>query len=279
MVNAVFSLRPLALVAGLLCAATALAQDDKSTAPEGRDGGVHYVLGALVNSSPTYVGSDGRSYRVRPAWAIEWGRFRLSTSRGSALMGHGLEQRDSGASATLAESDRFHLSASLRIDKGRGEDDSPRLVGLPEVRSTLRGRLRMGYALTDRWGVNAGLSQDLLGRDGGTQMSLGVGYTVPLTQSTKLSWGLSTSWGDTTYMRSHFGVPAGGASPLQPFRAQAGFYSVDTGVEFMTALSRHWVVLGGLRFSQLQGDARQSPLTVKPSDYSASVGVAYRCCR
>jgi len=29
----------------------------------------------------------------------------------------------------------------------------------------------------------------------------------------------------------------------------------------------------------LQGDARRSPLTVKPLGYSASVGLAYRCCR
>ena len=32
----------------------------------------------------------------------------------------------------------------------------------------------------------------------------------------------------------------------------------------MVALSRHWVAVGGVSVSQLQGDARRSLLTVKP---------------
>ena len=63
------------------------------------------------------------------------------------------------------------------------------------------------------------------------------------------------------------------------FAPGAGLYSVDAGVEVMSALSRHWVALGAVRVSQLQGDARRSPLTVDPTGYSVSVGLAYRCCR
>ena len=129
----------------------------------------NYALGAIVGSSPDYAGGDGRKNSLRPAWAIEYGRFRLSTSRGSAFMGHGLGPRESGASATLAQGDQFNLSASLRIDKGRDGSDAPILVGLPSVRSTLRARVSAGYALTPRWSVGAGLSQDILGRDGGAQ--------------------------------------------------------------------------------------------------------------
>jgi outer membrane scaffolding protein for murein synthesis (MipA/OmpV family) len=47
----------------------------------------------------------------------------------------------------------------------------------------------------------------------------------------------------------------------------------------MTALNRHWVVWGGVGVSQVQGDARRSPLTVRPTGYSVSLGLAYRCCR
>jgi outer membrane scaffolding protein for murein synthesis (MipA/OmpV family) len=39
------------------------------------------------------------------------------------------------------------------------------------------------------------------------------------------------------------------------------------------------VVFGGLRYSQLRGDARRSPLAVKPDNYGVSLGLAYRCCR
>ena len=51
------------------------------------------------------------------------------------------------------------------------------------------------------------------------------------------------------------------------------------GVEVMSAINRHWVILGAARVSQLKGDARRSPLTVEPTGYSVSVGLAYRCCR
>ena len=62
-------------------------------------------------------------------------------------------------------------------------------------------------------------------------------------------------------------------------RQRAGFHAVDGGVEVMSAINRHWVILGSARVSQLQGDARRSPLTVEPVGYSVSVGLAYRCCR
>lgn len=254
--------------------------NDAAAPPKSR---VNYVLGAIVGSSPDYAGGAERSYSLRPAWAVEYGRFRLSSSRGSALMGHGLAARsDSGASATLAESDRFSLRASLRIDQGDDGADSPRRRGLPDVRSTLRARLSTGYALTPRWSIGAGVSQDILGRDGGAQISLNMGYSFPYSERTRVSFGVGAGFADRQYLRTHFGVPAsaaGATSPLPAFDPKAGLYSVDAGVDVMVALSRHWVALGGVRVSQLQGDARRSPLTVEPVGYSASVGLAYRCCR
>ena len=282
--RSILTLRCLSCTIALAClgvwpaahAATEEAQDgDESAKPR-----FNYALGALVSSSPDYAGGDGRKNSLRPAWAVEYGRFRLSTSRGSAFMGHGLAPRDAGgASATLAQGDQFNLSASLRIDKGRDASDAPILIGLPSVRSTLRARVSAGYAFTPRWSVGAGISQDILGRDGGAQISTSVAYTWPLTEQTKVVFGAGASFGDRKYLGSHFGVPPGSASPLPVFEPGAGLYSVDAGVEVMSALSRHWVILGAARVSQLQGDARRSPLTVEPTGYSVSVGLAYRCCR
>lgn len=242
---------------------------------------LHYVLGAIASTGPDYPGSERRGFGLRPAWAVEYGRFRLSTSRGSALMGHGLGGQDSGASATLSATDRFQLRAGLRIDKGRDADDSPRLAGLPEVRSTLRARLALGYQVTERWSLGLGISQDLLGRDGGAQASVSLGYALPLSDATRLSVGAGVHWADSTYLRTHFGVPASaaGSSPLPTYVPRAGWHSADAGVEVMHALSRRWVAIGGVRVSKLQGPARHSPLTVEPLGYSVSVGLAYRCCR
>lgn len=45
----------------------------------------NYAIGAIVGNGPDYADGDARKNSLRPAWAIEYGRFRLSTSRGSAL--------------------------------------------------------------------------------------------------------------------------------------------------------------------------------------------------
>lgn len=261
-------------------AAPGLAREDVAPAPAAASpAAIHYALGLLVTNGPDYAGGGSRTTGLRPAWAIEYGRFRVSSSRGSAFLGHGLSPRESGASATLARSDQFNLSASLRIDRGRDESDAPILAGLPAVRATLRGRLSAGYALTPRWSIGAGLSQDILGRDGGAQWTTSVGYTWPLTEQTRMSFSAGASFADRTYLRSHFGVPAGGVGALPAFEPGAGLYSIDGGVEVMSALNRHWVALAAVRASQLRGDARRSPLTIEPTGYSVSLGLAYRCCR
>ena len=241
----------------------------------------NYALGVAYTTGPSYAGSDERKSRLRPVVALQYGRFRLSSSRGGSVLRHGLDTRGSGASATLIERDRFNISASLRIDNGRDASDATRLAGLPEVRTTLRGRVTMGYALTKRWAAGASVSQDLLGRSGGAQFNTGLQYALNLTPQTRFTAGVGASLGDATFMRSQFGVSdsaAGMGSALAPFAPGAGLYSVDAGLGVMTALSRHWVAFGGVTVSQLRGDARRSPLTVRPNSYSATAGIAYRCC-
>ena len=241
----------------------------------------HYALGVAYDWSPTYTGSDRHKSSLRPVLSLQYGRFRISSSRGNAVLNHGFDDRGSGASALLVERARFRLSASLRIDGSRSASDDPRLQGLPEVRSTLRGRLHTGYVLSDHWSVSASLSQDLLGRSGGAHVNTGLRYAFDLTPHTKLGMGVGAAFADGTYMRSHFGVPASAAasSQLPTFTPGAGLYGVDMGLDVITALSRRWVMFGGAGVSQLRGDARRSPLTQRATNYGVSVGLAYRCCR
>ena len=126
----------------------------------------NYVLGVATSWNPTYTGSDSTGLKLDLCLSLQYGRYRLSSSRGNAVLNHGYDDRNSGASAMLIEDDRFNLSASLRIDSGRSSSDDIRLLGLPEVRSTLLGRISAGYVCDEHWSVNTGLSQDLLGRAG-----------------------------------------------------------------------------------------------------------------
>ncbi len=256
--------------------------DSDAVAPDGAKNRLHYVLGAAMGLGSAYAGSDERKTSLRPVLALQYGRIRLSSSRGSSLMGYGIESREGGASVALAQRERLSLTASLRIDGGRSSADATRLAGLPEVRSTLRGRLGMGYALSERWSLGAGLSQDLLGRGGGAQGNVGLRYVLPITAQTQLGLGVGAAFANGAYMRGRFGVPASAAgttSPLPFFEPGGGLYGVDAGMDLMVALNRHWVAFGGVGVSQLRGDARRSPLTVRATSYNVSAGLAYRCCR
>lgn len=136
-------------------------EDDQKTTS-----GHNYLVGAMALSQPDYEGSERRIIKLRPLWAYQWGRFRLSTSRSAAAMNFASDPQGPGASALLVDGNRFRFGGALRFDSGRQSGDSPRLNGLPDVERTLRGRVFVGYKLSDRWDVSANVSQDLLGRQG-----------------------------------------------------------------------------------------------------------------
>lgn len=234
-----------------------------------------YLLGAGLRSSPNYSGAAGNRHRISPVWLVSYGRFKLSTGGANALLGYGAEMGGSGATATLLSLRDLQLNASLGFDNGRSASDDPRLSGLPDVRRTITGRLGLGLALGYGWAVGTGLTQDLLGRDAGSQVDTSLSYTWQVTPRTRLVLGGGTSWGNGTYMNSHYGVPAG-ASSLPAYQAGAGFYSRSIGISFTSALTPQWLVYGGLGGTQLRGPARASPLTERPNGVSANLGVAYR---
>lgn len=242
------------------------------------DDRVRMLIGVAANTSPNFFGGDSQRFKLKPVVALERGRWRLSAGGGYGLMGQGRRDRGSGAQAMLRATDRFNLSLSLNIDRGRDVADTDRLKGVPDVRATLRARLRARYNLSERWTASLAASQDILGRGRGMEVDGWLGYRWPISAATRLDVGLGASWGNSQYMRSQFGVPqsAAATSGYPAFRPRGGLYQTELGVDVAHALSRHWVLFGGVRYSQLHGDARSSPLTLRSSGLSATAGVAWR---
>ena len=239
-----------------------------------------FVVGGQFALAPDYAGASGQTLKLRPLWAVQFGRLRLSTSGASAVLGFGGDAPGPGASTDLVRTDRFKLGLALRLDHGRDSSASPDLAGLPDVRQTLRGRLGASYALDQHWVAGASLSQDLLGRGGGALGSLDMSYRDRLTPTTQWSVGAGVALADSRYMQSYFGVPADAVTPsgLTPYSPGAGLRDVHTGLSLMTALSPSWIAFGGVGFSTLLADAAASPLTKSRSSWSASIGLAWRCC-
>ena len=249
---------------------------------DSNDGGFTWSLGASVNNGPRYVGSAERGTGVRPVIGLEVGRFTLSSGGGGSLLDFDLDARDSGLTAKVLRLDNFRLSAGLRLDGGRKGEDDAILRGLPDVERTLRGRLSAIYDFNKQTSLRSTLSQDLLNKRGGATLQTSARYEFLISPRTEVGLALGFTLADATYLRSYMGVPtsaAGFTTALPAYRPSGGMHSTHLGLEAKTLVSDRWVLFGGVGYSQLRGDARRSPLAVKPDSYSVSLGLAYRCCR
>lgn len=255
----------------------AAAQAVVAEVPEAEsDGPVrHYLLGAALASSRGHIGSDGRELGLQPVLGFWAGRYRLSSGRASSLWNVGRETVvDPGLSTTLLSNSDWSLGAALSWDRGRKSGDEPLLAGVPDLRSTLRGKLSVGYAFAPRWSVGLGSSHDLLGRDGGGRYSASLGYRQPLSERAYWDASLSASWGNRDYMQGHYGIPA--SSQRTPYQPDGGIEDLGLGWNFTTAINHNWVAYAGWNLSRLMGDAARSPVVGTRQVWGASAGVAYR---
>lgn len=235
----------------------------------------HYLIGAALSSSQDHVGSDGRELGLQPILGFWFGRYRLSTGRASSLWNVGRATVvDPGLSTTLLSNSDWSLGASLNWDGGRKSGDDPLLAGVPDLRSTLRGKLSVGYAFAPRWSLGLSSSHDLLGRDGGGRYSASLGYRQPLSELSYWDASLAASWGNRDYMRSHYGIPA--SAQRAAYSLDGGIEGVSLGLGYTTAINHNWVGYAGLSLSRLLGDAGSSPVVGSRQLWGASVGVAYR---
>lgn len=242
---------------------------------------VSWVIGSALATSPRATGASDHQLSLRPLWAVQYGRFRFSTSRGNELASFGMRSGlpgayGAGASAVLMQTDQLNLGASLQVDSGRSASDTAQVPGAPRIRPTLRGRVGLGYALGPHWSVNAAISQDLLGRGGGVLVNAGLSYTRHWSASTRWSLGAGLGAGSGRYMRTYYGLPE--TPTRSAFTPSAGLNDLSLGLDILTALGPRWMAFGGLHLNRLQGGAAASPLTAHNNTWGGSIGLAYRCC-
>ncbi|MFG6441255.1 MipA/OmpV family protein [Roseateles sp. LKC17W] len=236
-----------------------------------------YLLGASVSVSPEYDGASQYAAKIRPVWALKFGRVRIASGGGSALLGFGRGGAGPGASTQLVESGRWRAGLSLRVDSGRDSGDADTTRGLPDVKRTLRARVYANYSLAPDWNLGASLSQDALGRGGGLVGSLDLGWRFFRSDSTEWSSGIGLTGGNAQNLRSYFGVPDFAATPDRPaYRPGAGLRDAYVGVGVRHALDKHWFVFGSAGRSRLLGPAADSPLVQKTDSQTVAIGLAWR---
>ena len=250
--------------------------DEPDSALSGQ--GFGYVIGLRTAYQPEFMGAHDYKASARPVIALQWGRWRLSSSGASAVMGFGREIQGSGAATDLLSRDRIRVSFSLRIDGGRSSGDSPRLAGLPDVRKTLRGQLSTRYSLSDAAQLGLTWSSDLLGHGGGSVAGLGLGYRLYHDGQTEWTTGGGVGWGNRRYQQSYFGV-APEVAPHTPYAAYqpgSGLRDAYVGLGWTYAITHHWIAYSSLSASRLVGASGDSPLVERRNAAQFAFGLAYR---
>ena len=112
----------------------------------------------------------------------------------------------------------------------------------------------------------------------GVVMDLGVAYSTVVAPGWRLGLSLATTFVDSSYMQSFFGVSPEQAltSGYAPYSAGSGIRDVRTSVSLTFDVTSNIGLTGAIGARSLQGDAKDSPLTRDRSDVGGVVALAYR---
>jgi MipA family protein len=238
-----------------------------------------YLIGASVVSGNGHVGDAPVRYDFKPMWAFRLGPFRVSRSRASSLLKAGRgEELETGVSADFGIFNDWRLGASLRMDNGRDFGGDPRFQGLPDIPSTLRARVSTGSALGERWSWSTSIDKDLLGRRGGSRLSAGISYRYPISEHSHWDIGLGSTFGDSAYLQTHYGITPQTAARTgrSPYTLGGGWENMRASLQYTHVLSDHWVLFGGLDLSRMLSAPSRSPLVGRKTTHSISAGIAFR---
>jgi outer membrane scaffolding protein for murein synthesis (MipA/OmpV family) len=242
---------------GAIISSSAWAQFDSVRlygANPGHDGG---VFGAVVMNSPEYSGASDRRLMALPILDYQWkdGWF--------AGTSNGLGRNFSGK-----PSQQYGLR--LTADLGRPENRSPALDGLgsihprPEIGAFFNQYFSRELFVTSSLRYGSGEQRD------GLQLDLSAGYTRPFADHWRFAVGVATSFANSGYMQSYYGVSPEQAarSGYAVFHAGGGLREVrlngSLSYRFTERLGATLALSGG----QLHGDAQASPITARDNNAS-----------
>lgn len=263
--------------AGLAVLAGGARADDAPAAPASTAAPAwEGALGLMLNHGPTYQGSADSRTRLVPGFFLRYGRFSATNAGGFVTKRNDDVER--GVSAELLRRDDLRVNLSARFDGGRDAGSDPALDGLPDVRPTLRLRLAAVKRFAHGWQLTGSVSPDVVGRGGGTVAEAGLGREWRLSPTLRATMGTTTTWADSRYLRSYFGItPAQSAlTNLAVAEQSSGLRDVSASAALYAVFGPHWVGFASLNATHLLGGAARSPLTHRVNTWSAYSGLAWR---
>lgn len=254
----------------LLLAVTAAAP-----AAQAEDSGVrgHILLGGGMK--PEYEGSE--DYEATPIAGAK-----------VEYQGYYLETRGLGLRANVSPLAHIEFGPSINYRGGRDDDVENDAVaamreieGAVELGAFVKIPFRQLLHKTDELSLKAEFLADVSGEHDGYLVEFGPSYSYAPMDKLRIGVDLSTTYASEDYNQTYFGIDADNAlrSGLAQYSADAGFKDVSIGVTALYQINDRWGVMGVARYTQLVGDAADSPIVDDEGSSGQALvgaGVMYR---
>lgn len=207
------------------------------------------VFGLGVGYAPDYEGSN--EYEAVPLLQakVNWQQGYFLSFLGNSLR------------ANVIPSRSWRLGPLLRFRMERDDVSDDEVDDMRKVDAAMEAGLFGGYS-GKHWLTTLSVAKDVAAGHHGVVGELGLGYKVPFETRGQLTLFALTTYADSDYMQSYFGVDAADSarSGLNTYSADSGIKDVGAGVAWQYNFNRNWGMLALARYTRLLEDAKDSPV-------------------
>lgn len=223
--------------------------------PMAEDKGWNGYLAAGALGVPDYEGS--KDYQAAPLLAARLGYDSYY------LEIQGLDLR-----ANLSPLSGLEFGPLVGWRSGRDDVENDRVDALRDIDGTVEVGAFINVSLfqvvhpSDELAFGVDVKTGV-GDDGeGTTVSLGPTYSFSPLERLRLGIGISATFADSDYADTYFGIDPGDAlrSGLTAYDADAGLKDLGISLKANYQLDEHWGITGFAGYTQLVGDAADSPI-------------------
>lgn len=227
----------IALVGGLFTCQSTFAADYKTS------------LGLGVGMAPDYEGSE--DYEGVPLFygRVSWGDGDYVLLKGNQLKWNMLN-------------DKVQFGPLLQYRSARDDVDNDQVDRMKDVDGATEAGLFLS-GVFGPWKATVEFAADISGEYDGYLITLGGDYKTTVSEKLSMTFGATTTYASSDYMKTYFQVDAGnrGTSTLPDYSADDGELK-DVGIHMVADydINTKWSVSGNLAYTLLVGDAADSPI-------------------
>lgn len=237
------------------------------------------LIGLGAGAAPDYEGSD--DYEAVP---VLFGNYTWDSGRSVSLGGAPSTGQAVRLSTNLLASGsgpKWELGPLLQFRMERDDVDNNKVDKMSKVDSTVEAGALVGFS-SGPWEAQLSFAADVGNEYDGYLIYLNGAYTATVNDDFKLKLGARTTYASDDYMDTYFGVSSSDAarSGLKRYSVDdSGIKDVGVSVTAIYALNESWGITGGVSYSRLLSDAKDSPLVDDEGDkdqLGASLAITYR---